>query len=1401
MTADSREAAEVEQWTARLRVHLASLFLVVLVMVQSPRTLSADTKLDLSVNPVGFLSRSLSLWDPQGAAGQLQNQAYGYLFPMGPFFAGLHALGLPPWLVQRLWWCVVLLVAFHGVRLLLERLDVGGPGTRVVAALAYTLSPRLLGVIGAVSSEIWPMAVAPWVLLPLVGVPLGAERRRAAWSAVAVACAGGVNAVATAAVLPLPALWLLRSVRERVGRRLAAWWLLCVGLACLWWAVPLLLLGRYSPPFLDWIESAAVTTSTASLPEALRGTTHWIAGLQSAAGPLWPAAHQVLTTRLGVVAGLVVALLGLAGLANSRLPHRRFWGAGVAGGLVLLTLGHTGPAVAPWSSTFQDLLDGPLSPVRNVHKFDLVVRLPLAVGLAHALTQVGRLRVRQPLLPGLTKVVAVSALVVLTAPAALVGVAQRGSFTEVPVWWRQTARYLADEPAGGRTLVLPGASFAGSYWGDPRDEPLQPLAETPWIVRDGVPLGSGGATRLLTRIEQIVSTGQGGTEFAALLAELDVTRVVQRADLDWRAASAPPPLVVRQALRTTPGLRVLRTFGPLVGGSPRADLALADGLDQPVPTIQVWTTGQPDRTVQLADLSGVTVRSGGSEQPSEPSVLTANASSVAALQAAGGGRASVVTDTLQRREANFAAVRDAYSTVLKATTPYPAKRAAHDWLPAGTAQVSARDQTTLEVEGVDAVTASSSRADPQLGGVRDLSASPYAALDANGGTAWVSARAAAGQSWSVRFTRLTALPSSLDVVLDEVTGADVSRLQLVTDRGRTTTEIAPPQPTSTGSPSAPDALARRRLVALQVPAGATSRLELRVLAVRGDVNRPAAVVDVGPGVLPVATRRLVVPPASGTTDDVLLGGADDRQDACVQDDGGIARCQPSRARRGEESLRLARSLPVVGGGDFTLTGTVRTRYGAAVDRLLDAARTGPDVTASSAWVPDAALRPSVVADGDPATYWAPAPDDLRPTLTLRYQRAVRVSGLVIDTDPQVTGSRPTRVEVRLGRRTVQRDVDVTGSVELPPTTTRTVTVRITASTRTVSINGLLGSRPLPVVIGEIRIAAAAEPTVPPPSALIGVPCGFGPTVVVDGKQVATAVEGTREQVETGAPVRLRACRALPLANGRHDLLVTASAEFQDVELRLERRGVAAPAEPVTPAVLRWDVDHRQVAVPASPRTRLLIVSENANKGWTARAGNRTLTSLVVDGWQQGFVVPAGIDRTVVLTFTPQTPYRASLVVGALALIAVLALALVPAGVGARATSPPARRPLAARPHPWLERAGVVLAGVALAGVTGAVAAAVVVVLVASLPARVPSRMTLLAVLGAVLVVWCGWAPSPAAAATNRGPVGQALVVAALAAAFSPQAQRAPQRPARSPAPGDGRVDAPVASAAARAGTS
>ena len=272
----------------RVRAAVVCLLLTVLSFVQAEGRTVADTKLDLTVDPIGFLARALRLWDPEGFGGQVQNQAAGYLFPTGPFFALGHVAGLPSWVVQRLWWALLLCTAFLGVVRLARAAGIGTPGAQLVAGLAYALSPRVVSTIGPISVEVLPFCLAPWVLVPLVAGGRS-PRRAAALSALAALCMGGVNAAATVGALVPAAVWLavqLLARRRREDVALLGCWAAATALATAWWTVPLVLLGRYGAPFLPYSEPASVTTSVTSLFETVRGTSHWVPFLLGRDGPL-----------------------------------------------------------------------------------------------------------------------------------------------------------------------------------------------------------------------------------------------------------------------------------------------------------------------------------------------------------------------------------------------------------------------------------------------------------------------------------------------------------------------------------------------------------------------------------------------------------------------------------------------------------------------------------------------------------------------------------------------------------------------------------------------------------------------------------------------------------------------------------------------------------------------------------------------------------------------------------------------------------------------------------------------------------------------------------------------------------------------------------------------------------
>ena len=378
----------------------------------------------------------------------------------------------------------------------------------------------------------------------------------------ALACVGGVNAVATGAVLVLPLIWLLTRRWDLQLVRLGLAWGAAVVVA---WrgGCSALVLGRNSPPFLSWIENAAVTTATASPFEALRGTSAWLGFLATPAGPSWPAAWLLLTSPLLIVATTTIAALGLAGLALRSTPHRPFLLLALVIGLGLVTLGN--PVSGWFADVGRHLLDGPLAPLRNTHKFELVVRLPLVIGLghllarAHAMLRAGRLPLPDWLRQALPAVVVTSLLVVACAPAVGVALARPEGYRAIPDHWRQAAAWLDAQPAPGAVLVAPAASFSDLTWGSTKDEPLQALATRPFVVRDAVPLGSAGATRLLDSLQDRLGSGQRVEGLRDVLAGAGIGFVLVRNEIRLDAQGSPPAAVTRSLVES--GL----------AGSPRSD--------------------------------------------------------------------------------------------------------------------------------------------------------------------------------------------------------------------------------------------------------------------------------------------------------------------------------------------------------------------------------------------------------------------------------------------------------------------------------------------------------------------------------------------------------------------------------------------------------------------------------------------------------------------------------------------------------------------------------------------------------------------------------------------------------------------------------------------------------------
>ncbi|MFC3963547.1 alpha-(1-_3)-arabinofuranosyltransferase domain-containing protein [Nocardia jiangsuensis] len=1351
-----------------------------LSFLQTPGRTVADTKYDLAQNPLGFLERAAHLWSSQAPMGQVQNQAYGYFFPHGSFFSAGHLLGLPAWVTQRIWWALLLLAGFWGVVRLCQTLGIGSRGSRVVAAVAFALSPRVLTTLGSISSETLPMMLAPWVLLAPAALGVAVARRRSggatspAGSALALALMGSVNAVATVAAF-LPALLWWASYRpDRRWLRFTAAWIPLLVLATFWWAVPLLLLGRVSPPFLDYIESSGVTTQWASLAEVLRGTDSWTPFVS----PERIAGAVLVTQPAAVLATGLIAAAGIAGLALRSMPHRGRLTLILFAGLAGICAGYLGVLGGPFAEPIRVFLDSGGAPLRNVHKLEPLIRLPLVLGLAHLFGRIP-LPASVPLRtwrsawthPERDRRVAVAALVLaaiaLSTSLAWTGkLAPRGAYDAVPPYWQETAEWLAGNAADTRALVVPGAPFGSQVWGLTRDEPLQALASTPWAVRDSVPLNPPGTIRAMDSVQRLIADGRPSTGLAPTLAAQGIGVLVLRNDLDPETSRSTRPMLAHRALDGSPGLRKVAEFGPAIATTAIAEGLVVDGDLLPAyPAIEVYRVqtpgiGTPERvesgvgapdsfpgaySVALAD---VPVVQGGPEvlerlrrDPGAPIPALLAADAAAAGLPVG---PVTVTDTPVARETDFGRV-DNHNSAVRA--PDDARRT-HNLVPDYPVPGAA------PVEGAwsgATVTAASSAADAtQIGGAAPGS-STAAAVDGDPSTAWLSngGEYALGQWLRLELDRPISSGQLRVTTSPAALGDPVKWIEVRTARGSVSARITEP-----GAP-----------VSVSLPPGSTEWVSVTAIRTEGGTRggqfgiSEIALDDYSVRDAPVRVpirHTVALPPVQGTPAAWDLGQEFPGRSACFDAPDRI-RCHKGLALAPEEPGAFQRTLAVPEPTEVAPRLTVRTRQSPELEALLtDPAR---PVARGSGDVGD--LRGSAFAatDGDPRTSWTAPENTVRdspdgpPTLTIELPEPALVTGL--DLTPSLGGlpAAPTSVTVNLGNGPQVRPLPGNeeeraepSRIELFPTVTDRIELSVTAW-RTVLDRTALGfTLAQPPGLAEVTVLGPDYPAPAPLDRLVTVPCELGPVIAVGGRTLQTSVTATAAELRSGAPVPAEVCASpgtapdetnpavepgtapdetnpavepgtAPNESGAaDDSDAGASAGDETAPDGAETPGPAAdfvllakgatevnvaPTALFTVDRLRLD---RTAPPPATPGdgTRLLVLPLSTNVGWEAHTPDGTeLRPIVVDGWQQGWLLPPGATGPVTVSFPVDRWYRLGIFGGLLLLIPLLLLAIPRRGTTAD-REPPCR--------PYRSR---IAAGIGVLAVTGLIAGPVALAVAAA----------------------------------------------------------------------------------------
>ena len=1314
-------------------------FSFALAFWQRPGWATSDTKIDLHVDPSRFLQQVASVWTVTTDLGEVHSAQYsGYLWPMGPFFAAFHAIGLGAWVVQRMWLGLMFALSVWGMLRLLDVL-IGRPRGVVhfVATSFYLLNPYTVVFTARTSITLLGYAALPWLLLvsyhgiraiaartrepppqPRPGLTgrLASIRWRPWWWAAAFALiltstGGGVNAAVVGWMLVGPLVLLLYEAAIGNARwRDAGGFLIRVGilsvLASLWWIVPLLVHVRYGIDFLQFTEQPATIWGTNSSTEALRLMGYWTSYIGVGFGVLRPFFSDGATMLFNPwVVGASVLLPGLA-LAGFVAARNRGYGpfllALVVVGAVIEVAGF------PDGTPLRGAMDWVYHHVfvlrfmRTTNKAAPLVAVGLAgllgLGAEQALTRLRSVRaITARRLAIAAAGVALATLVALAALPLLRGGAldTQLSWKRIPAPWVAAGRGLdRDLPKDARAMVLPGQIFAYYNWGGTLDAILPRLTSRPVAVRYETPYSDLHAVDLMTTVDDLVQQRRlVSGELTPLLQLMGVRSVVTGTDDDTSRSGAMAPAAAAGALAGQGLGAPARSYGTPVAHSPApGDI----GADVRLPEVRRYDI-PPGRGIVHVDPAGpATIVDGGAQSladlaafgrlPAQQPVLYAGDLTAGALRSqAAAGANLVVGDSNRRRLFLPESTQQNRGVTLGAGDPIPAGAAVLNPFP----NAGSDGQTVSVVRGARYLYAPT-----EPGELQFPEHAPIAAFDGDLSTAWIADRnLPVFDRWievgfnaprDVPYVDLYALSDTHGVVTEVDVNGVHSRVHPGLDRIavhlhavrrlRVTIDHVVQPKTGLGGPGG--------FKEIRIP-GLDVKQMLRAPIV---VGRQLAGADLRHDSLSYVFERTTGDdpfrrqPFSGTT---VLNDPKVRGDAEAQ----IDRIVFAPAARTYTAAAWA--YPAVGTADSTL------------DRL--AGYTGAEVFNSSARFQDQPGYRASSAFGAPGGpgwigVWQ-RPDMPAPWISWSGPRALTLSRLVL-TPSSLVVRRPTVVALSWpGGSSGPLGVGANGVAVLPrPVRARAFRLTILAAAFPA------GATQPPRASQAVGIGSLLVPGIPqarvPVTGPLRAGCG-SVSIEVGGRALALRPSATVEQLDAGQPLPARAC-------GGRGGSVSIGAGVQEVRtlrgpfsIDLLQLSSAAPA-PVPTAATGRVIDSGQIGNSSVSGVRValtkpawLVLGESYDSGWRASCDGRLLgVPQVIDGYANGWIAPVSCDR-VTFSFAPQAGVRTSYAISAVVCALLILFLLIGAlRQPALASAAAIRRRLAdppATPTPPLQAIGIALA--------------------------------------------------------------------------------------------------------------
>lgn len=1267
-----------------------AVFCYLLAFAQRPGMAYSDSRAELTVDPGLMLDRIGSLWSTTADLGHVQSgQFVGYLLPMGSWFAGAQAVGIPLWIAERLWLGTLMALSAWGAIKLMDALYGRPRGiAHAVAGLLYAVNPFVIVFTSRGSVTLLAYCVLPWML---VAAHRGlAEPRRWRWP-VALAllfalAGGGVNAAVVVWILLAPVALLAYEValRDRtIGDAQALAWraAVCGIAASVWWMVPVTLQGLYGSQFLSFTEQPGSIWATTSLAESLRLLGYWVTYFGGGFGNVEPTMHVAGTYLFATVVIVATFAVPLIAFGSTRLT--RSWRYSpffvLLGVLTLLAMSAGFPEGKPleraMTTAYYDFPS--VQVLRTGYKAGPLLALAFAaLGGAGSAALVARARageMRVPRLGWALPVWALWPLVAVPVIAALPMFTGKAidrdlAYDHVPTAWRHAMSDVDKHvPPNTRTMIVPGQVFGVYQWGRTLDPVATALARTPVLDRNIVRYADARSSQLQASVDdEIQQQRLVPGQLPPLLALMSVGQVVVPTDGRPEQSGELPPADVDAALRAQPGFaRPLAAYGskrrftPAAGRSgPTAVLPELRRYAGPVDTRGILRVeSQREPTLLEGDADGV-IEAAAHVHGLDPASALFYAGDLNAFsirdRVAQGARL-VMTDSNRRRPINASRFTENRGPTVGPADKLERELASYDLFPRG-----ADDETVALYSGLRYLRSPRALAFAILPEYR-----PYAAFDGRLDRPWIASGQKSSQRWlefalakpkAVRsievYPHADQLGRTLEIGLSE-NGGNERRIKL--HAGWNTVPIRTAR------------LDRLRIRIVKVKdvffTGRGGLDEIRVpgVQVRERLRLPIHLADSTRGL--DLSRNDVSVLLERTTADVPYRAGNETGNPQADNPIDMVDAEPGIARR--IRMPVARSFRIDGWASFDP---------AADDTAFDALTALPAgwrMTSSSRFEGIPANRASSAFDRDPSSAWiGDWVKGQSAWIELDAPRAFRVKSLLLNGKGVQDYYFPSRIRVTTdnGTTAVLR-VGAYGNVDLPEAVrTRRLRIDIIKALPPAGFGGARLLRGLGV--SQISIAGLRVPT-PKRAGTFATSCG-SLRFRAGGSVVSGFVRGTIAQLDAGGPLPISTCgakRALDLRAGDNDFDAPAGPLVRPDHVRLlspAQRALAEPSGTAPPRVV--DAGHGSSTNIDGVRLALdgpswLVLGQSFSTGWRAWCTDRS-------GRERGLGVSQPIDVSANgwrvgsdcvkarFAFVPQRAATAAYVISAAALLALLVGCLV-----------------------------------------------------------------------------------------------------------------------------------------------